>query len=152
MYEEYLTKSLAAVIASRQALDNYEKTKIKDIKNTASYNAQQAIEYILKYCIYNNSKYNGDSKDIQQIHTHDLDRLIRIYCIPYGIYVPKKIIKNAEVYSKWEAESRYSLSYSVRTDSILAALAETEVWLVKLKPSYKAKIADVKKKLGIVDK
>jgi len=152
MYEEYLTKALAAVISARQALDNYEKTKIKDIKNSASYNAQQAIEYLVKYHIYNDIRYNENSNAIQQLFTHNLDMLIREYCIPYGIYVPKVIVKNAKKYSAWESESRYSLSYSVRTDSILTAIGETEAWLVKLKPSYKAKIVNVKKKLGIVDR
>lgn len=36
MYEDYLTKALAGIIVAKQAVDNYELTKIKDIKNTAA--------------------------------------------------------------------------------------------------------------------
>lgn len=36
MYEEYLTKSLSSIIIARQALKNYEMTKIKDMKNKAT--------------------------------------------------------------------------------------------------------------------
>ena len=36
MYEDYLTKALAGIIVVKQAVDNYELTKIKDIKNTAA--------------------------------------------------------------------------------------------------------------------
>lgn len=58
-------------------------------------------------------------------------------------------MKNAKMYTTWEAESRYSLHYSVRIDSILTALEETEQWLVSLKPAYKEKIMSVNKKLNI---
>lgn len=149
MYEDYLTKALSNVIMARQALNGYKLTNQKDFKNGASYHAQQAIELILKYCIYNNAGYNKNSNNITQIRIHDLDRLITQHCVPLGIDVPKKIAKNAKMYSTWEAESRYSLSYSVRIDSILTALDETEQWLIKLKPMYKGKIVAVRKKLNV---
>lgn len=53
MYEEYLTKALSSIIIAKQALKNYEKTNIKDMKNKAAYNTQQAVEYLLKFSIYN---------------------------------------------------------------------------------------------------
>jgi HEPN domain-containing protein len=149
MYEEYLSKALSNAIMARQALHNYHIVKQKDLKNMASYHAQQAIELILKYSIYNNTKYNNNSSNYKPIFTHDLDRLIKQYCLPYGINVPNKIKKNAKMYSTWEAESRYSLHYSVREDSILAAINEVELWLIQLKPAYKAKIENVKTKLDM---
>lgn len=148
-YEEYLSKALSNIIMARQAMSAFKTVKQKDLKNGASYHAQQAIELILKYCIYNNVKYNKNNSHIQQIRIHDLNRLIQQYCIPLGIYVPKKIIKNAMMYSSWEAESRYSLHYSVRADSIETALDEAEQWLIKLKPMYKNKILAVRKDLKI---
>jgi hypothetical protein len=63
--------------------------------------------------------------------------------------VPEKIMKNADKYSSWEAESRYSLGHSVRTDVIISALNEVEQWLIQTKPMYKAKLASVNKKLGL---
>ena len=61
MYEDYLTKALVGIINAKQALNNFEQTNIKDLKNTAAYNVQQAIEYLLKYCIYNCEKYISSS-------------------------------------------------------------------------------------------
>lgn len=149
MYEDYLAKALSNVIIARQAIYGFETIHQKDLKNGASYHAQQAIELILKFCIYNNAGYNKNSSNIQQLRTHDLNRLIVQYCVPLGIDVPKKIAKNAMMYSTWEAESRYSLSYSVRIDSIKAALDEAEQWLVKLKPMYRNKIIQVRKRLNV---
>lgn len=149
MYEDYLSKALSNIIMARQALHSFSIINQKDLKNGASYHAQQAIELILKYSIYNNVKYNKNSSNIKQIMTHDLDRLIKQYCEPYGINVPKKIKRNAKMYSTWEAESRYSLNYSVRVDSILTALEEAENWLMQLKPVYKAKITGIKNKLNM---
>lgn len=150
MYEEYLQKALSNVIMARQALYGYKAVHQKDLKNGASYHAQQAIELLVKYNIYNNEIYRNSNNTADQIRTHDLDKLIKVYCIPFEIHVPEKIIKNAKVYSSWEAESRYSLKYSVRVDSIINALDEAEKWLIQLKPMYKAKIADVRRKLDII--
>ena len=149
MYKDYLSKALSNIIMSKQALNAFLVTKNKDMKNGASYHAQQALEFIIKYEIYNNVNYNKGSDKFPQIITHDLDRLIKTYCITNGIYVPKKIVKNAKMYTTWEAESRYSLHYSVRLDSICAALNEAQQWLIQIKPVYKAKIADVNRKLKL---
>lgn len=149
MYEDYLTKSLSSIIIAKQALNNYKITNIKDMKNKAAYNTQQAIEYIVKFSIYNCVQYHNNNANVSQIYLHDLDRLINSYCKPYGIYVPKKIVDNAETYSKWEAESRYKLSYSVRIDSIMAAIEETEKWLIQIKPAYKRKLTIVNQKLDL---
>ena len=62
---------------SKQALNAFLVTKNKDMKNGASYHAQQALEFIIKYEIYNNVNYNKGSDKFPQIITHDLDRLIQ---------------------------------------------------------------------------
>ena len=57
MFEEYLTKSLSDLVLARQAICNYQSNNgLKDMKNLASYHVQQAIEKMLKYCIYNKQK------------------------------------------------------------------------------------------------
>lgn len=148
MYENYLSKALSNIIMAKQAVKAFLVTNNKDMKNGASYHAQQAIEFIIKYEIYNNVNYNKGG-DFSQVVTHDLDRLIKKYCIPYGIHVPKKIVANAKMYTSWEAESRYSLHYSVRLDSINTAVSEAQQWLIQIKPAYRAKIASVNKKLDL---
>lgn len=94
MYEDYLSKALSCIITAKQALENYQVMKIRDMKNIAAYNMQQSIEYLIKYKIYNCGSYTRKS----QIYDHNIDRMIQKYCIPYGIYVPKKIRKNANIY------------------------------------------------------
>ena len=144
MYEDYLSKALSNIIVARQAISYFYETKNKDVKNSASYHAQQAIELVIKYCIYNTIYKSNEN--VSQIITHDLDKLIKKYCVPNGIYVPDVIKRKAKVYTKWEVESRYDLHYSVRADSINKALEETENWLIKLKPSYKSKISAIHKR------
>jgi hypothetical protein len=144
MYDEYLTRSLNSIMVARQTLYSYKDLNFKEMKNTASCYVQLSIEYILKYCIYNDSRYNKGSSDIEQLKTRDLDLLISEYCIPYGISVPSKIKKKAKTYTEWEYNDRHDIKYLVRTDSILTALADIEAWLIEIKPSYKAKLNKMK--------
>ena len=150
MYEDYLQKALSNIITSRGTLHEYDghaNTKLgKNLKNIAAYNVQQAIEHIVKYLIYNNAGYNKGSDNIKQIMTHDIDRLITVYCIPLHINVPKSIVKNSAIYSSWEAESRYSLTFSVRKDAIYHAICETEDWMIAINSRYKLTIVHYRKK------
>lgn len=74
MYEEYLTKSLSDLVLARQAICNYKSNKImKDMKNMVSYHVQQAIEKMLKYCIYNKQ----NSNTVNELYTHNLEILIK---------------------------------------------------------------------------
>lgn len=149
MYEEYLTKALSNIIMARQALKSYSIVGQKNLKNIASYHTQQAIEILIKYLIYNSIGYNKGKSKVNQIYKHNIDYLIQNYCKPLNISIPQKIIKNSRMYSSWESESRYSLSYSVRVDSIESALNEVENWIIKIKSSYMGKILGVKRKLGL---
>lgn len=46
---------MSDLVLARQAICNYQSNNgLKDMKNLASYHVQQAIEKMLKYCIYNN--------------------------------------------------------------------------------------------------
>ena len=144
MYEDYLSKSLACIIMAKQALHNYKTVKIKDMKNIAAYNMQQSIEYIIRQKIYNCGKYTKNS----QIYDHNIDRMIKKYCVPYGIDVPVKIRKNANIYTLWEAESRYDSDFSVRIDTLYATIRVIEEWLMEIRPYYNKKLNQVNKKLG----
>ncbi|MCM1136458.1 MAG: HEPN domain-containing protein [Clostridium sp.] len=147
MYEDYLQHALSNIISARQALSEYHRNSInKNMKNIAAYNVQQALEHVLKYLIYNDAAYFKGSSDIKEIFTHDLVLLINKYYKPYKIYVPKTIMKNAHIYTRWEAETRYSLKFSVRKNSISTALKETEDWLIHIKPQYRKHIAHYRNK------
>lgn len=153
IYDAYIPKALSNVISARQALKAYNTINQKDLKNVAAYHAQQAIELLLKYKIYTNKQYYQNNTDkngtIKEIYKHDIDKLIKSYCDKYGIKdIPSKIRKNAVMYTNWEAGSRYGLSFSVKITSIESVLTEIENWIVKIRPSYRAKITEVKNKLN----
>lgn len=147
MYEDYLSKAFACIITAKQALYNYKTVKIKDMKNIAAYNMQQSIEYLIKYKIYNCGSYTKNS----QIYDHNIDRMIKKYCVPYGINVPAKIKNNANVYTLWEAESRYDSDFTVRIDTLYTTIQIVEEWLIETKPYYKKKLSQVNKKLKDTD-
>lgn len=151
MYDAYLTKALTGLINATQALEAYHKTNIKDIKNTAAYNVQQSLEYILKYLIYNCPVYNNgkNEENIPQIYSHNLNLLILQHCDTYGIKVPHTIRNKSILYTSWEAESRYSLGFSVRADVIQTAIKNTSNWLVEVAPKYRKKIDEINKRLQI---
>lgn len=145
MYEDYLSKALSCIITAKQALNNYETMKIRDMKNIAAYNMQQSIEYLIKYKIY----YSGNYTKKSQIYDHNIDRMIKKYCDPFGIQVPVKLRKNANIYTLWEAESRYDSDFSVRIDTLYATICIVEEWLIEMKPYYRRKLDQVNKKLGV---
>lgn len=151
MYDMYLTKALTGLINATQALEAYHKTNIKDIKNTAAYNVQQSLEYILKYLIYNCPEYNQGKteENIHQIYSHNLNVLILQYCDTYEIKVPQAIRNKAILYTSWEAESRYSLGFSVRADVIQTAIKQASNWLIAVAPKYQKKINEINKRLQI---
>lgn len=64
VYGQYLSKALSNIIMARQAMSTFKTIRQKDYKNGASYHTQQAIELILKYCIYNNVKYNKNNSHV----------------------------------------------------------------------------------------
>ena len=39
MYEDYLTKALVGIINAKQALNNFEQTNIKDLKNIKQFHS-----------------------------------------------------------------------------------------------------------------
>ena len=142
MYDTYLKNALVSVITARQALASYTASGVRNFKNIAAYHAQQAVEYIVKYSIYNNSGYNKGKQemDVPQLYSHDIDYMITRYCNKLGIQVPKAIKDKAEMIGRWEAESRYKLQFSARITSIRSVLDVTEKWLCEIKPAYKKTI------------
>lgn len=113
------------IIQANQAIDYFERTKFKDIKNSAAYEIQQACEKLIKIQIYS----SGYSINYYNLYTHSLSRLKR-YCDNSGIsiYIPSVIISNLDKISSWEAGSRYDIRFSIRIDVLKKYLKETEDW------------------------
>lgn len=119
----------ADIRASKSALEAVcsKEGNEKATKGIAAYHAQQAIEKIIKYRIYQADPEINPKK----MYTHKIYDLCAI-AESLGICVPKGIRDNAYMYSDWEAAGRYDLHFSVRTDSIQKALRLAENWLKDL--------------------
>ncbi len=105
-----LTMSLvkADIVAAKQAIDYYEKTKYKDIKNIAAYHLQQASEKLIKIQIYS----KADNLNYANLYTHNIEKLLAYSeKLDISIYVPQFIRENSLVLTEWEAGSRYNVGF-----------------------------------------
>ena len=75
--------------------------------------------------------------------------MIKNFCIPNNIIVPRLLINNAKLYTSWEAESRYRIGFSVRINSLKKAISIAEKWLLEIKPLFKLKLNNVNKRLKL---
>ena len=127
-----LTKSLikADLIAAGQAIEYYDRKKIKDIKNIAAYHLQQAAEKLIKYQIYLGINNTNNKKML----THDLSKLIE-YAEAEGlaIFVPDYIRDHANRISDWEAGSRYDIGFSIRIDTLKTTFDVVSRWMREVK-------------------
>ncbi len=123
-----LTKGLikADIIAAGQAIDYYDKTGNKSIKNIAAYHIQQATEKLIKYQIYRSEVAISNS----QMYTHNIERLI-VYGEALGIdlIIPDYIMRNTLKITEWEAGSRYDIGFSVRIDVLKKAYKDIVDWV-----------------------
>ncbi|MCD8195639.1 MAG: HEPN domain-containing protein [Lachnospiraceae bacterium] len=118
----------ADIATARSALANIADGKLNDygkgLRGIAAYHAQQALEKLIKYKIYDTEKY----VDNRQIYTHDIDNLCAL-AISLGVTIPREIQLNASMYSEWEASGRYDLHFVARKDSINKAIRLAEEFL-----------------------
>ncbi len=118
----------ADIATARSALANITDGKLNDygkgLRGIAAYHAQQALEKLIKYLIYDTGKF----VDNRQIYTHDIDNLCSL-AASLGVTIPREIQLNASMYSEWEASGRYDLHFVARKDSINKALRLAEEFL-----------------------
>ena len=114
------------IMADIRIVDNYLKDKDnedKSMKLIASYHTQQAIEKTIKL--------KAEIKGVN-LWGHNIKRLLDD-CKRYGIIndldVPLLIVRNANMYTGWEANSRYYPTTTVNVKSIEAAIRECKGWL-----------------------
>lgn len=126
-----LTKGLikADIIAARQAIEYYESSGIKSIKNIAAYHLQQAVEKLIKYQIYS----SGVNINYSQMYTHNIERLI-IYgdSLNISILVPEYIREKSLRITDWEAGSRYDVGFSIRVDILKKTYDVVKKWISKV--------------------
>ena len=116
----------ADIFAAEQALDEFRKDKsFKDIKNVCAYHLQQAAEKLIKIQVYE----SGVQYDNKSMYTHNItDLLVYVKKIGIDINVPKYILDNSSVITKWETGSRYDIHFMIRSDSLGRCLSEIKDW------------------------
>ena len=86
------------------------------------YHIQQALELSIKYML----EMNG----VNYPKTHDIDQLIRLANINnVKLYLNEYIDDHSEMFSLWEARTRYILNYRLEKRKIERSLTETKSYL-----------------------
>lgn len=102
----------------------YSTIAIKDeaYLNYVGYHIQQALELSIKYML----EMNG----VNYPKTHDIDQLIRLANINnVELYLNEYIDDHSEMFSLWEARTRYILNYRLEKRKIERSLTETKSYL-----------------------
>lgn len=90
--------------------------------NYVGYHIQQALELSIKYML----EMNG----VNYPKTHDIDQLIRLANINnVELYLNEYIDDHSEMFSLWEARTRYILNYRLEKRKIERSLTETKLYL-----------------------
>ncbi len=108
----YAKADIRAAQSALKAVKNKEGNE-KATKGIAAYHAQQAIEKIIKSEIYK----TNPCVNPRQMYTHKIIDLCSI-AGQNGVKVPNAVVRNAQMYTDWEAAGRYDLHFSVRIDSL----------------------------------
>ena len=119
----------ADLIAAGQAIDYFEKTSNRNIKNIAAYHLQQATEKLIKYQIYKVTANPNNAK----LYTHNIEKLI-IYAdsLNKEIDIPAYVRRRSLEITEWEAGSRYDIGFSARIDTLKRTHSEIEIWLARI--------------------
>lgn len=93
--------------------------------NLAGYHLQQALELTLKYLL--------EQDGVEYPKTHDIDQLIRIGNERgVDLRLSEYLTDHAEMFSMWEARSRYVLGYAIEARKLERALSEVDDYLAAI--------------------
>lgn len=93
--------------------------------NIVGFHIQQAMELALKYLL--------EQDGIEYPKTHDIDQLIRIGReANVDLYLSEYLEDHAEMFSQWEAKSRYVIGYAIESRKAERALQEVDDYLANV--------------------
>ncbi|MBO2516217.1 MAG: hypothetical protein CW338_02930 [Clostridiales bacterium] len=122
-----------------KALSNYSSARVlrehlstdEGQLNVIAYLLQQSLELTLKYLL----EQNG----VEYPKTHDIEQLIRLGKKEDApLYLTEYIEDHAEMFSQWEAKTRYIVGYMVEIEKIDRAIKELDVYFTKVTELLKA--------------
>lgn len=109
------------------AITLYNSNLIEDeaYLNYVGYHLQQAVELAIKYQI----EMNG----VEYSKTHDIEQLIQLaQSRNADLYVSDYIYDKAEMFSSWEAKTRYIMNYKLERKKVSTAIIEVNKYIDKL--------------------
>ena len=93
--------------------------------NVAGYHLEQALEMALKYLL--------EQSGVEYPKTHDVDQLIRLgHENGVALHLSEYLEEHAEMFSQWEAKSRYILGYAIEAKKVERALGEIDEYLAEV--------------------
>lgn len=97
--------------------------------NFAGYHLEQAVEFAVKFEL--------DNSGIEYPKTHDIENLLRIASENNVVISGDEyIFDHAEMFSKWEASSRYIIGYLIEKKKVEIAITHVIEYLEKLSKIY----------------
>lgn len=116
LYDKATANFRSAKIILAHADDDEEQLDV------IGYHLQQALEFVLKYLL----EQNG----IEYPKTHDIEQLIRLgNNSDIDLYLTEYLEDHAEMFSQWEARSRYVIGYAIEAHKVERALSELDAYL-----------------------
>ena len=90
--------------------------------NYVGYHLQQAVELSIKYML----EING----VEYSKTHDIEQLIQLAKNNnVELYISNYIYEKAEMFSSWEAKTRYIMNYKLEKNKVSTAIIEVEKYM-----------------------
>ena len=108
-----------------KALYNSELVEDEAYLNYVGYHLQQAVELSIKYQL----ELNG----VEYNKTHDIEQLIQLAkASGVELFITDYIDDKAEMFSSWEAKTRYILNYKLEERKVSVALTEVDKYISSL--------------------
>ena len=93
--------------------------------NYVGYHLQQAVELSMKYLLEKNG--------VEYSKTHSIEQLIKLGNESnIDLHITEYIDNKAEMFSSWESQTRYIISYKLEKRKVSQALTEVENYLVRI--------------------
>lgn len=128
-------KAASNLRTARLVFDNREDDDAQ--LNYVGFHLQQALELALKYLL--------EQSGIEYPKTHDIDQLIRLANeSEVNLGLSEYLEDHAEMFSQWEAKSRYVIGYSIEQRKIERALEEIDEYLANIAAREVAALEDDK--------
>lgn len=101
--------------------------------NFVGYHLQQAMELALKYLL--------ELDGVDYPKTHDIDQLVRLaHENEVDVALSEYLEDHAEMFSQWEAKSRYVIGYAIERRKAARALDEVDAYLTDVAARQRAEI------------